>query len=619
MNTIETIVEKDAHPQIAHTPSPSRKGYFSALLDTWIHTSLRSEPHLYSKARLGVAIAAIIGCSGVFVGLNLLLADGAYIAGASILLNSFVAGISLLLMRSGKYRQSAILLALGMELSYCASVATTGGVASAFAFWLPFPTLIATLVLNRRAGLMFASATVGFIVLLILGERWFGTTLHLFDMRITIGQDPGSLPISIAVMFVFIALADSAIENAFLTTQSAQNETLQALAQAESLANEVEQEKIATQEALQKIDAFAKYLAGSVEKMQHSMKQFAEGDLSVQLDADGHDDIARLSGSINHAIIGMRTTVEQVLQAFTESVRYSERIRQEVQDVRHRAEEQALRTAQIASTMEEMTATIEETSNQAANAMYRAAEAHEEARRSGAIIATATASMHGIAQAVEEAVASIEELGNSSNTIGVISQTIDEIADQTNLLALNAAIEAARAGNAGRGFAVVADEIRKLAERTQKATKEISVMVKDIQNGTTRVTASMRDGQRKVEEGVQASSQAMKALETIIDHANTVSETISLVSAANTQQSVSTLETTRNLHSIHSLTEATSSGVGSIASALDEIIRLSDIAQSRLLQFKLPEVSSNEMLDAPKAQRLQAFSRLSSRRLLPSV
>jgi methyl-accepting chemotaxis protein len=353
--------------------------------------------------------------------------------------------------------------------------------------------------------------------------------------------------------------------------------------------------------------------------MQHSMKQFAEGDLSVQLFDDGHDDIARLSGSINHAIAGMRTTVEQVLQAFTDSVRYSERIRQEVQDVRHRAEEQALRTAQIASTMEEMTATIEETSNQATDAMYRAAEAHEEARRSGTIIATATASMHSIAQAVEEAVASIEELGNSSNTIGIISQTIDEIADQTNLLALNAAIEAARAGNAGRGFAVVADEIRKLAERTQKATKEISTMVKDSQSGTTRVTASMRDGQRKVEEGVQASSQAMKALETIIDHANTVSETISLVSAANTQQSVSTLETTRNLHSIHSLTDATSSGVGGIASALDEIIRLSDIAQSRLLQFKLPEAVSSDMIDAPKAQRLKTFSQPPSRRLLSAI
>jgi methyl-accepting chemotaxis protein len=248
-----------------------------------------------------------------------------------------------------------------------------------------------------------------------------------------------------------------------------------------------------------------------------------------------------------------------------------------------------------------------EISNQSANAMYRAAEAHEEARRSGTIIATATASMHGIAQAVEEAVASIEELGNSSNTIGAISQTIDEIVDQTNLLALNAAIEAAWAGNAGRGFAVVADEIRKLAERIQKATKEISIMVKDIQSGTTRVTASMREGQHKVEEGVQASSLAMKALETIIDHANTVSETISLVSAANTQQSVSTLETTRNLHSIHSLTEATSSGVGGIASALDEIIRLTDIAQSRLLQFKLSEDAQNEVIRTPISQRFRTL------------
>src|SRR5271155_3773337 len=155
-----------------------------------------------------------------------------------------------------------------------------------------------------------------------------------------------------------------------------------------------------------------------------------------------------------------------------------------------------------------MSSTVREVSANSTKAAESAQAAAETAREGGVIVEDTLTRMRSIANAVRETAAKVQELGIRSDQIGRIIGVIDDIADQTNLLALNAAIEAARAGEQGRGFAVVADEVRKLAERTTSATKEVAQMVQGIQAGTKTAVAAMREGTQQVQQGVETTSRA---------------------------------------------------------------------------------------------------------------
>jgi methyl-accepting chemotaxis protein len=136
--------------------------------------------------------------------------------------------------------------------------------------------------------------------------------------------------------------------------------------------------------------------------------------------------------------------------------------------------------------------------------------------QAGAMAVDETAGgMKRIKVAVEATSAKVTELGAKGGQIGAIVETIDDIAEQTNLLALNAAIEAARAGEQGKGFAVVADEVRKLAERSSRATKEIAALIGDVQQGTDQAVKAMQIGAREVESGAELASRSGAALDEI--------------------------------------------------------------------------------------------------------
>lgn len=251
------------------------------------------------------------------------------------------------------------------------------------------------------------------------------------------------------------------------------------------------------------------------------------------------------------------------------------------------ADTQKDQTHQLVSAMQEMSSTVlqvSENSNRAAEAAHKASET---AHRGGTIVDQTLANMRAIADYVGTTARKIEELGKNSDQIGRIIGVIDEIADQTNLLALNAAIEAARAGEQGRGFAVVADEVRKLAERTTTATKEIAQMIQTIQAETRLAVSAMEEGTRQVQDGVQSTAEAGDSLREIIHMAEQVGEMITHIATAAAQQSRATEEINLNLQEIGGLVEKSASSARESANSCQDVSALAMDLQKLVGNFKL--------------------------------
>jgi len=163
---------------------------------------------------------------------------------------------------------------------------------------------------------------------------------------------------------------------------------------------------------------------------------------------------------------------------------------------------------------------------------------------------------------------------------------INDIADQTNLLALNAAIEAARAGEQGRGFAVVADEVRKLAERTTVATKEIAEMIRNVQQETKVAVAAMEQGTREVQAGVNTTSRAGDSLKQIIQMSEEVGEMITHIATAATEQSSATEEIHKNMDQIAKLVKESAAGSQQSAHACQGLSGLALDLQKLVSRFR---------------------------------
>jgi len=322
-----------------------------------------------------------------------------------------------------------------------------------------------------------------------------------------------------------------------------------------------------------------------------ALENVAAGDFTVKITKEYSGDHEKIKSSINNVTASLGKTITEVARAVTSAANAAGEINSSTEEMAAGANEQSSQASEVASAVEQMTRTIFETTKNTTTAAEASKNAGRVAKEGGKVVKETIEGMIRISDVVKKSSETVQELGKSSNEIGEIVQVINDIADQTNLLALNAAIEAARAGEQGRGFAVVADEVRKLAERTSKATQEIAGMIKHIQKDTEGAVKSMQQGTKEVENGRMLAEKAGDSLKEIITGADRVTDIVTQVAAASEEQSKASEQITQNIELITNVTQQSATGVRQIARAAEELNQLTSNLQSLISGFKVDTLS----------------------------
>ncbi|MFH1460345.1 MAG: methyl-accepting chemotaxis protein [Candidatus Omnitrophota bacterium] len=310
----------------------------------------------------------------------------------------------------------------------------------------------------------------------------------------------------------------------------------------------------------------------------------AEGDLTKGIPIISQDEIGILAGVFNSIIKNLHKMVKHIqdlsgkVSSFAEEISSStkemnastEEISSTIQKIANGVSTQAKRVEDTSSLMEDMADSVRSVAENAQAATKSSERSLEQAKTGGKSTTAAVETMNKITDTVMNAATVVLTLGEKTQQIGQITETITNIADQTNLLALNAAIEAARAGDAGRGFAVVAEEVRKLAEGSAEAARRIGILIKGIQVETPKAVASMEAGTKEVTEGREIVKQVSNTLIDIINAAKISATMVNEITMATQNQLANSQEIVKAVDEVAVVAEESATAAQEASSSSEE-------------------------------------------------
>jgi len=365
--------------------------------------------------------------------------------------------------------------------------------------------------------------------------------------------------------------------------------------------------------------------AGMTANLQKTIGQVADSANAV---ASAAGQLAKASEQSGEATNQIATTIQQVAkgtadqtEGVTKTAGSVEQMSRAIDGVAKGAQEQATAIARASQVTARISQAIEQVANNAQSVTRDSAEAARYSRDGARTVKETIVGMDAIRSKVGLSAGKVQEMGTRSEEIGAIVETIEDIASQTNLLALNAAIEAARAGEQGKGFAVVADEVRKLAERSSLATKEIAGLIKGIQKTVGEAVSAMQESANEVEAGVARTNSAGEVLNNILEAVESVykqaeeagtaaakvnaaagelvgavdavSAVIEENTAATEEMAANSSELTQQIENIASVSEENSASVEEVSASTEEV------------SAQVEEVSASATSMMEMAQKLQ--------------